>query len=151
MKLAQQWGELLYNSSSSSALLGRFVWKSTLEVCIISAGLMLWILFFFNHYGFDLCVSGHGLIPWHSPLKFLDTFLKFIALQVIGRHPCPKVPNKPRFGTLPPRCVTVRTSRPCSSNKAQRFTSSSSKRAPWHCVLIKDKESKTILFPVLYP
>lgn len=121
IKLAQQWGELLYKGSGSSALVGRFDWKSTLEVCcIVSAGLMLGpFVFFFNHYGFDLFVSGHGLIPWHSPLKFLDTFLKFIALQVIGRHPCPKVPNEPRFGTLPPRCFTVSKSRPSSSNRAQ--------------------------------
>lgn len=121
IKLAQQWGELLYKGSGSSALVGWFDWKSTLEVCcIVSAGLMLGpFVFFFNHYGFDLFVSGHGLIPWHSPLKFLDTFLKFIALQVIGRHPCPKVPNEPRFGTLPPRCFTVSKSRPSSSNRAQ--------------------------------
>lgn len=120
IKLAQQWGELLYKGSGSSALVGRFDWKSTLEVCcIVSAGLMLGpFVFFFNHYGFDLFVSGHGLIPRHSFLTHFWNLLLSKSLEGIRAPRCQMSPDSgrslhgasqfQRAGLLPPTEHRVR-------------------------------------------
>lgn len=160
IKLAQQWGELPYNCSGSSALVGWFDWKSTLEVTLHH---LSWVnvgtLTFSKHelYSF-LIIMGliylFQVMDWFPDIllwNFLTHFWNLLLSKSLEGIHAPRGQISPDWGRSLHGASPFQWAGllPPTEHRGSFFLLPGVRRET--VCLLKTKKSKLLLFPVLYP